>query len=184
MFYNNTNINKNGIGDCNSILSVELIFLFNHFLFQVISVLVYNAFMKQIKNSIIESWLIDNMELSFSRSGGPGGQNVNKVNTKVTARINIDSMEILTSEEKDLVKLRLKTRINEEGELFISVSETRSQLKNREIALIRLTSLICGSLYIQKKRKKTRPSKAAREKRLDNKRKISEKKSRRSSLDY
>ncbi|MDA3811679.1 MAG: alternative ribosome rescue aminoacyl-tRNA hydrolase ArfB [Spirochaetaceae bacterium] len=140
--------------------------------------------MKTAKYTRIENWLTEKIELTFSRSGGPGGQNVNKVNTKVTARINIDSMDILTPEEKELVKTRLNTRINEEGELVISVTDTRSQLKNREIALIRLSSLINGSLFVHKKRKKTRPSRAAREKRLNNKKKISQKKNRRKSEDY
>jgi len=132
----------------------------------------------------VEEWLTENMDLSFSRSGGPGGQNVNKVNTKVTARVEIFSMSFLDESQKAMLLGKLANRINEEGILQIQVSDTRSQIKNREIALARLTALIEGSLKVQKKRKKTRPSRAAREKRLDNKRKISEKKSMRRSIDY
>ncbi len=140
--------------------------------------------MKQVLEIAIEEWLLENMEFSFSRSGGPGGQNVNKVNTKVTAKIVINSMDVLNDVQKSLVRNKLCNRINEEDELIIQVSDTRSQLKNREIALLRLTSLIVGSLHVPKKRKKTRPSRAAKQKRLDNKRKISEKKSTRRTVDY
>ncbi|MBN2657733.1 MAG: aminoacyl-tRNA hydrolase [Spirochaetales bacterium] len=138
---------------------------------------------RQLEQAIGE-WLRENMDLSFSRSGGPGGQNVNKVNTKVTARADIGAMEFLDERQKELILLKLANRIIEDTVLQIQVSDTRSQMKNREIALVRLTALIEGSLYIPKKRKKTRPSRAAREKRLDSKRKVSEKKSIRRSIDY
>ncbi|MBB6478433.1 alternative ribosome rescue aminoacyl-tRNA hydrolase ArfB [Spirochaeta isovalerica] len=132
----------------------------------------------------IEEWLTENMDLSFSRSGGPGGQNVNKVNTKVTARVDVRAMDFLDERQVVMILLKLNNRINEEGILQIQVSDTRSQIKNREIALARLTALIEGSLHVAKKRRQTRPSRAAREKRLDNKRKISEKKSMRRNVDY
>lgn len=135
--------------------------------------------MNRDKKEALKEWMLDNLDLSFSRSGGPGGQNVNKVNTKVTARVDIGDLTIFDEIEKNRIREKLSNRITDEDILQIQVSDTRSQLKNREIALIRIISLIEGAIAVPKKRKKTKPSRAAREKRLDNKRKISEKKSRR-----
>ncbi len=104
----------------------------------------------------------------FSRSSGPGGQNVNKVNTQVTLRIPIDLLE-LRADESDRVRRRLANRCNAEGELVIQVSDTRSQHANREIAVERAADLIAYALRRPKKRRPTRPSAAARERRLKGK---------------
>lgn len=111
-----------------------------------------------------------------ARSGGKGGQNVNKVETMAEAWWNVDNSAVVTAEEKERIRDKLKNRMNKDGYLIIKSSETRSQLENKQLALARLLDLVAKSIIKPKKRKPTKPSKAAREKRLDSKRKESEKK--------
>jgi len=111
-----------------------------------------------------------------SRSGGKGGQNVNKVETQVEALWNVSLSQYFTEEEKQLLLSKLENRINKEGYISTKSSETRSQLENKEIARKKLLALVAKSLIKPKKRKPTKLSKAAKEKRLESKRKESEKK--------
>jgi ribosome-associated protein len=116
---------------------------------------------------------------SFSRSSGAGGQNVNKVNTRVTVSVPVDALEGLTEEDRGLLRRRLAGRISGEGILSLSVQDTRSQLHNRDLALERLEALVFNALKKHKKRRPTRPSAAAHARRLDGKRLGSLKKTRR-----
>lgn len=108
-------------------------------------------------------------EFQFSKSGGPGGQHVNKTSSKVELRFDIDASELLSEEEKEMIKERLKNRISNENVLIISSRSTRSQVKNREKAVIKFYELLNKALQPKKKRKPTKPSKAAKEKRLKKK---------------
>jgi len=115
-------------------------------------------------------------QFSFSRSGGPGGQNVNKVNTKVLLTLPVESLISLNETERRRVRLKLAARLNSRDELYLQIQEERSQVLNRQLAVDRIVDLIADSLKRKPVRKKTRPSKASRERRLNEKKKHSNKK--------
>ncbi len=117
-------------------------------------------------------------ELSFraSRSGGPGGQHVNTSSTRVELWWDAARSPSLSGEQRRLLLARLATRLTEDGWLRIVAGTTRSQAQNREEALGRFRDLVARALTPVKRRKPTRPTRASKEKRLNQKRRRSERK--------
>jgi ribosome-associated protein len=105
-----------------------------------------------------------------SRSSGPGGQNVNKVNSKIELRFHIQNSSILTDEQKGILVLKLSSKISADGFLIVISQRDRSQLVNREDAITKFYTLIEKALRPVKRRKRTQPTRSSVEKRLAGKR--------------
>lgn len=117
---------------------------------------------------------IDEIRLSFSTSGGPGGQHANRSSTRVDLSWNVERSRALGPRQRQRLLTRLASRIDGQGNLRLSAGERRSQLRNREAVLERLAELVDGALRIPKVRRKTAPTAAARERRLRAKKQRSE----------
>jgi ribosome-associated protein len=111
---------------------------------------------------------------STSRSGGPGGQNVNKVSSKVELRFNVLLTSLLSETEKETIFKKLKNKINNEGELIIVSQTERTQLMNKKLVTEKFYELLSKALTLPKKRSSTRPTLSSKIKRLDGKRNRSE----------
>lgn len=122
------------------------------------------------------SELMPEINFKTSRSSGKGGQNVNKVETKVSLIFNIDNSKKLSEEDKQILKSKLAKQLTNDSELIIYSEESRSQLRNKENAIEKFIELYKSAFKRHKKRKATKPSLSSKLKRLEDKRKNSEKK--------
>jgi ribosome-associated protein len=111
-----------------------------------------------------------------ARSGGSGGQNVNKVETMAEALWLVSGSYCFSAEEKELIITKLASRINKDGLLVVRCSETRSQLENKDIARTKMVALVAKSLTVPLVRKASKPSRGMIERRLQSKKRASEKK--------
>jgi ribosome-associated protein len=121
---------------------------------------------EELKNRNFESEFV----FAASRSSGPGGQNVNKVSTKVELRFNLGLTMIFTAEEKARLFIKLKNKINKDSEIILVSQSERTQLMNKIAVTEKFYDLISKALTLQKKRKSTRPTLSSRIKRLEGKR--------------
>lgn len=124
-------------------------------------------------------------ELNFKavRSSGAGGQHVNKVSTKIELSFDLNTSDALTEREKDRILLKLDRRLTKENILLLQCDESRSQHKNKDLAIKRFLAVIENALKVPKKRRKTKPSRSSIEKRLKSKKKAAQKKMNRSKPD-
>ena len=129
-----------------------------------------------VHRKITPDLLGNELVFTTSRSSGPGGQNVNKVNSKVTLQFDVTGSEILTQEEKDMISGKLSSRMTKEGILMLMAQDKRSQLQNKESVILKLQKLLTKALEKKKVRKATKPSKGSIQDRIKKKKQLSEKK--------
>jgi ribosome-associated protein len=109
------------------------------------------------------------LEITTSRSGGAGGQHVNKTDTRISIRWNVKNTSVLTEEQKQRVLENLESRTTQDGDLIVHNSESRSQQQNKKNAMNNLAAIIRKGLYVPKKRVATQISKTLKEARLKSK---------------
>ncbi len=118
-----------------------------------------------------------------SRSSGPGGQHVNKVDSRVKLRFNIENSQLLTDQQKEVLQQKLENKLTTEGDLIIVSQKERSQLRNKEIAIEKFYALLAKALQPIKRRRATKPTRTSVEKRITSKKQTGEKKKWRGKID-
>jgi ribosome-associated protein len=131
--------------------------------------------------SVRKDLIIPAGELGFSasRSGGPGGQHVNRTASRVTLRWSVTDSRVLSDARRARLRSKLAARLTNDGELIVHADTERSQLENKRLARERLAGLVREALKVPKARRKSKPTRAARERRLEGKRRRSDIKRRR-----
>jgi len=119
---------------------------------------------------------IHELDFTYSRAGGPGGQNVNKTNSKATLKWNVWASDAVSEEIKNQIFKKFGNKINSLGELVLSSGRYRDQGRNVADCIEKLKAIVLKSAFVPKRRKKTKPSKASKEKRIKEKKHQSEKK--------
>jgi len=122
------------------------------------------------------SALLQELVFTTSRSSGPGGQNVNKVNSKVTLKWDVLHAKAITDEQRVILLRKLETHLTKDGVLILTAQEKRSQLQNKEAVIYKLDQLLKRAFTVRKARKATKPSKGAVHKRINEKKLRGEKK--------
>jgi ribosome-associated protein len=126
--------------------------------------------------SITASLLYNELDFTASRSGGPGGQNVNKVNSKISVRFDVVRSQVLNDEQKATILKALSSQLTKDGVLQLSSQDKRSQLENKEAVLNKLETTLEKALAKKKIRKKSKPTKTAVQERIRSKKLRAEKK--------